>query len=103
MDYHQSKHLRDLASSYLRKRHTDNGCQQTFLGIFHCSPVQAFWLDIPGSYCAINDKQFFFGSILAHVCLDIAILALPIIQVRKLHLPKLQRIGIIAMFMFGIL
>ncbi|KAI0175161.1 hypothetical protein BJ166DRAFT_621521 [Pestalotiopsis sp. NC0098] len=75
---------------------------RTFLGIFHCSPVQAFWLDIPGSYCAINDKQFFFGSILAHVCLDIAILALPIIQVRKLHLPKLQRIGIIAMFMFGI-
>ncbi|KAF3026476.1 hypothetical protein E8E14_012940 [Neopestalotiopsis sp. 37M] len=75
---------------------------RTFLGIFHCTPVQAFWLDIPGSYCAINDKQFFFGSILAHVCLDIAILALPIIQVRKLHLPKLQRIGIIAMFMFGI-
>ncbi|KAK9770956.1 putative Integral membrane protein [Seiridium cardinale] len=76
---------------------------RTFLGIFHCIPVQAFWdSSVENSYCAINDKKFFFGSILVHVCLDIVILALPIIQVRKLHLPKLQRAGIIAMFMFGI-
>ncbi|KAI0134528.1 hypothetical protein BJ170DRAFT_203648 [Xylariales sp. AK1849] len=75
---------------------------RTFLGIFHCIPVQAFWLDIPGSYCAINDKLFFFGSTLVHVIIDLAILALPVIQVRRLHLPKLQKVGITAMFMFGI-
>ncbi|KAI1863181.1 uncharacterized protein JN550_009707 [Neoarthrinium moseri] len=75
---------------------------RTFLAIFHCIPVEAFWLTIPGSYCAIDDKKFFFGSILVHVVLDVCILALPIIQVRQLQLPKLQRLGIIAMFMFGI-
>lgn len=74
------------------------------MGIFHCTPVQAFWKsNIPGSRCDIRDDKFFFGTILVHVIIDIAILILPIMQIRKLQLPKLQKIGISLMFGFGIL
>jgi hypothetical protein len=74
------------------------------MSIFHCTPIQAFWkLDIPGSHCAIQDSKFFFGTILVHVLIDIAILVLPIMQIRKLQLPRLQKVGISLMFCFGIL
>ncbi|PNP61282.1 hypothetical protein FNYG_13968 [Fusarium nygamai] len=75
---------------------------RTFMGIFHCIPVQRFWDPSAGGSCAIEDKKFFFGTILVHVMLDIAIIALPILQVRKLQLPVFQRIGIMLMFLFGI-
>ncbi|WZH42151.1 hypothetical protein QYS62_003141 [Fusarium acuminatum] len=75
---------------------------RTFMGIFHCIPVERFWDPSAGGYCAIEDKKFFFGTILVHVILDIAILALPILQIRKLQLPTLQKIGIMLMFVFGI-
>ncbi|KIL93007.1 hypothetical protein FAVG1_04188 [Fusarium avenaceum] len=75
---------------------------RTIMGIFHCIPVNRFWDASAGGSCAIEDKKFFFGTILVHVILDIAILALPILQIRKLQLPTLQKIGIMLMFVFGI-
>jgi putative Ca2+/H+ antiporter (TMEM165/GDT1 family) len=78
--------------------------RQTFLAIFHCVPVQAFWdKSIKDAVCAIDDSKFFFGSVLAHLILDIAILALPAFQIGQLRLRRTQKIGIITMFMFGIL
>ncbi|KAF4966174.1 hypothetical protein FZEAL_10681 [Fusarium zealandicum] len=77
---------------------------RTFLTIFHCFPVQAFWdFTIKDKVCPIKSSNFFFGTVLAHVIIDIAILALPIVQIQKLQLPKMQKMGIILMFMFGIL
>ncbi|KAI5921189.1 hypothetical protein F4810DRAFT_379542 [Camillea tinctor] len=76
---------------------------RTIIGIFHCIPVQYFWdTSIPGGYCAIDDRKFFIGSILAHVLTDIVVLSMPVFQVQKLNLPILQRLGVIVMFMFGI-
>lgn len=77
---------------------------RTFLAIFHCIPIQAFWdKSIEGAHCAINDSEFFFGTVLAHLLIDIAILILPIMQVRRLHLESGKKVGVIALFMFGIL
>ncbi|KAJ3547447.1 hypothetical protein NM208_g1509 [Fusarium decemcellulare] len=76
---------------------------RTFMGIFHCIPVQAFWDSSAGGTCAIEDSKFFFGTILVHVIIDIAILILPIMQIRKLQLPTLQKLGVMVMFTFGIL
>ncbi|CAM1502461.1 Fc.00g044450.m01.CDS01 [Cosmosporella sp. VM-42] len=77
---------------------------RTFLAIFHCVPVQAFWdKTIEGATCAINDSEFFFGTVLAHFFIDIAILILPVMQVRRLHLRAGQKLAVIALFMFGIL
>ncbi|KAF4472154.1 integral membrane pth11 [Fusarium albosuccineum] len=76
---------------------------RTFMGIFHCIPVEAFWDSSAGGTCAIEDSKFFFGTILVHVIIDIAILILPIMQIRKLQLPTLQKLGVMVMFTFGIL
>jgi hypothetical protein len=77
---------------------------QTFLTTFHCLPVEAFWdYTIKNKTCAIESSKFFFGTVLAHVIIDVAILVLPIVQIQKLQLPGMQKLGIILMFMFGIL
>lgn len=89
-----------LLSICIKRRQTHRS--QTVLAIFHCVPVQKFWHHSLPGVCHIDDSKFFFGTVLAHLFLDIAILALPIVQVQKLQLPPAQRIGIIAMFMFGI-
>ncbi|KAF4455809.1 hypothetical protein F53441_2008 [Fusarium austroafricanum] len=77
---------------------------RTFLTTFHCYPVPAFWdYHIEHATCAIKSSDFFFGTVLAHVLIDVGILILPIVQIQKLQLPMLQKIAIIVMFMFGIL
>lgn len=73
------------------------------MGIFHCVPVHAFWDSSAGGYCAIEDKNFFFGTTLVHAAIDIAILVLPMWQIGRLQLPKLQKAGIMIMFTFGFL
>ncbi|ETS85233.1 hypothetical protein PFICI_03258 [Pestalotiopsis fici W106-1] len=73
---------------------------RTFLAVF----LQAFWdKSIPNATCNINDSKFFFGTVLTHLVLDLAILSLPVLQVRKLRLRTAQKVGVCAMFMFGIL
>lgn len=77
---------------------------RTFMAIFHCVPVYAFWdKTVKNATCAIDDSQFFFGTVLVHLFIDIAILALPVMQVRQLQLRTGQKIAVIALFMFGIL
>ncbi|KAF2472427.1 uncharacterized protein BDR25DRAFT_366447 [Lindgomyces ingoldianus] len=64
--------------------------------------LRKFWRPELEGVCNIDDSKFFFGTVLTHLILDIAILALPVIEVQKLHLPLGQRLGIMGMFMFGI-
>ncbi|KAF4975876.1 hypothetical protein FZEAL_7399 [Fusarium zealandicum] len=75
---------------------------RTVMGIWHCVPIETFWdVNVEG-VCHIEDKKFFFGTILVHVLIDICILTLPIMQIRKLQLPILQKLGIMIIFIFGI-
>ncbi|KAM0340380.1 hypothetical protein ACHAPU_010516 [Fusarium lateritium] len=75
---------------------------RTFMVIFHCLPVQAYWdKSIEGAVCKINDSQFFFGTCLTHFILDVVILALPVIEVFKLRLRLGQKIAITALFVVG--
>lgn len=73
------------------------------MAIFHCVPVQAFWNSSVKGTCKIKDSKFFFGTVLAHLIIDIAILVLPIMQIRTLQLPIAKKTAVIAMFMFGFL
>ncbi|CAH0050683.1 unnamed protein product [Clonostachys solani] len=75
---------------------------RTFMGIWHCVPIHAFWDSNAGGYCAIDDSKFFFGTILVHVLIDLAILSLPVMQIYKLNLPLMQKIGVMLMFGFGV-
>ncbi|KAF2009550.1 hypothetical protein BU24DRAFT_312144, partial [Aaosphaeria arxii CBS 175.79] len=75
---------------------------RTFMAIFHCVPVHKFWDISVKGVCNIDDSKFFFGTVITHLLIDIAILILPVIEVRKLRLPLSQRLAIISMFLFGI-
>ncbi|KAH7109998.1 hypothetical protein B0J13DRAFT_578421 [Dactylonectria estremocensis] len=77
---------------------------RTFLAIFHCVPVQAFWdKTIEGAMCSINDSKFFFGTVLVHLIIDVFILVLPVLQVKRLQLRSAQKAAVISLFMFGTL
>ncbi|KAI9897909.1 hypothetical protein N3K66_007765 [Trichothecium roseum] len=73
-----------------------------FMGIWHCVPIEAFWDSSVGGRCDIEDKKFFFGTTLVHAVIDIALLTLPVMQISKLQLPGIQKLGIMVMFTFGI-
>lgn len=76
---------------------------RTFMVIFRCVPVQAYWdKTIPNAACRIGDTGFFFGTVFTHFLMDIAILVLPIIQVSKLRLRLGQKIAVAGMFLVGI-
>jgi hypothetical protein len=73
--------------------------------IWHCVPVKALWdLTITNARCDNGNKKFMFGSILVHIFIDFAILSLPIFEILKLQqLREIERLGVVALFVFGIL
>ncbi|KAF4966832.1 hypothetical protein FSARC_5547 [Fusarium sarcochroum] len=77
---------------------------RTFMTIFHCIPVQAYWNhNIKDAVCKVDPAKFMFGTTLVHLMLEIAVLSLPVFQVKTLKLRLGQKIAVVAMFMFGIL
>ncbi|KAG5756968.1 hypothetical protein H9Q72_006984 [Fusarium xylarioides] len=77
---------------------------RTFMTIFHCIPVNAYWdHNIKNAVCNIDPAKFMFGTTLVHLMLEIAVLSLPVFQVKNLKLRPGQKIAVIALFMFGIL
>lgn len=69
-----------------------------------CIPTSAFWeepLETKSQKCHVRESAFFFSTVLTHVLIDCAILALPAIEVGRLHLPKGQKVAVIALFTFG--
>ncbi|KAJ6437920.1 fungal fucose-specific lectin [Purpureocillium lavendulum] len=76
---------------------------RTFMVAFQCLPTQYFWNKSIHGHCAINESHFFFGTILTHCVMDVVILALPVIEVAKLHLPLRERLAVIGLFFIGFL
>ncbi|KAI5460404.1 hypothetical protein BGZ63DRAFT_424912 [Mariannaea sp. PMI_226] len=71
---------------------------------FQCMPIRAFWdLELKATKCRLNEATFFFGTVLTHVVLDLLILILPAVQVMRMQLRFGQKVGIIGLFMCGIL
>ncbi|CAF3494357.1 unnamed protein product [Fusarium graminearum] len=75
---------------------------RTFMVIFHCVPVQAYWnKDIQGARCPFNEANFFFATILVHTTMDCIILILPVIEVMKMTLPLSQKLAVVGLFTSG--
>ena len=73
-----------------------------FIVTLQCIPTQALWdKSITDANCSIDESTFFFSTVLTHVLIDIAILVLPGIEVRKLQLPLGQKLAVVALFTFG--
>ncbi|KAJ3528893.1 hypothetical protein NM208_g10001 [Fusarium decemcellulare] len=75
---------------------------RTFIVIFHCVPVQAYWdKSITDARCPFNEAAFFFCTVLIHCLMDCIILILPVIEVMKMHLPSSQKLAVVGLFTSG--
>jgi hypothetical protein len=74
---------------------------QIVVNLCHCTPIQSYWdKSIPGK-CPINDQKYFVGSVLAHLLMDFAILALPVPYITSLQINFYQKFCVFAMFLLG--
>ncbi|EXA31662.1 hypothetical protein FOQG_11400 [Fusarium oxysporum f. sp. raphani 54005] len=75
---------------------------RTFMVIFHCVPIRAYWdKSIQGAKCPFNEANFFFATILIHTTMDCVILILPVIEVMKMTLPLSQKLAVVGLFTSG--
>ncbi|KAI4253448.1 MAG: hypothetical protein LQ352_003690 [Teloschistes flavicans] len=81
-------------------------CQSTWavvhlgLTIFRCNPIAASWNIALQSKC-ISSEKIVIGTEAFNSALDFAMLALPVSVVRKLQLPRKQKVSVSAIFLLG--
>ncbi|KAI0810571.1 hypothetical protein GGR55DRAFT_695275 [Xylaria sp. FL0064] len=68
--------------------------------IFQCDPIDRAWLPDKPGHC-ISTGPYTWGNTASNFVLDWLILAVPIIPVRKLLLPRAQKVLVALSFLFG--
>lgn len=77
--------------------------KKTTVGLIRCIPAVSFWdSSVPGE-CFVDERKMLYGGSISHLMLDILILILPLFELRKLRLNFWPKLGVIFMFMSGIL
>ncbi|KAK7991458.1 hypothetical protein PG988_000252 [Apiospora saccharicola] len=73
-----------------------------FIVTFQCNPPEAKWsYSVEAVSCPIDTGKFFLATVTAHLIIDVLLMILPAWQIRKLHLPLLEKLSITALFLFG--
>ena len=70
--------------------------------VFQCAPIEKFWYPLLPGHC-VNQKAVQFASSGINLVSDIAILLLPMFVVRTLQTTRKKKIGLFAIFGFGVL
>jgi hypothetical protein len=70
--------------------------------IFQCTPVAGFWNKTIHPKC-INSEAFWISYATINILTDIVLLTLPIRQVMKLNVSKVEKFGLILVFFTGCL
>lgn len=68
-----------------------------------CSPIAKFWHSDMDGTCPVKTNNFFFGTTIPHLLMEVAIVVLPCIKIRQLNLPRAQKIAVGGMFTSGTL
>jgi hypothetical protein len=77
-----------------------NCIQTLFTGIFSCYPVAKFWDDrIPGG--CVNKPALWYANAAINIFQDISLIVLPIFVLRKLVLPRREKICLILILGLG--
>jgi hypothetical protein len=80
-----------------------SGLAMELFAIFTCSPVQHSWnKDIKPGYCIPETYPSGMGAIVG-VVQDVAVVVLPVIQVRRLQMKKRQKMLVMSLFCLGAL
>ncbi|GAB1319871.1 Rhodopsin domain-containing protein [Madurella fahalii] len=73
---------------------------QVLVGIFICSPIDGFWDSTVQSTCIPNIPQWYINAA-GNIITDIAVFALPLPALWKLHLPRSQKLVLLGIFSLG--
>ncbi|KAB8239081.1 uncharacterized protein BDW43DRAFT_296432 [Aspergillus alliaceus] len=71
----------------------------TFLAIFNCSPISAFWT---GRGKCIPLKAFAIGYAIVNILTDLGVWLMPIPNMWKLQLPTAQKVALTLIFVLGL-
>lgn len=77
--------------------------KQTTVGLVRCVPIAAFWDPSVHGQCLVNEVKIIWATMMSHIALNVAIVLLPIWRLRKLYLEFWPRIGVIMLFLLGIM
>ncbi|OBT41709.1 hypothetical protein VE00_07821 [Pseudogymnoascus sp. WSF 3629] len=73
-----------------------------FLAAFTCYPVHFFWdANAVGPHTCLDQKSLWFANASLNIVSDIVVLICPMPALRKLQLPKRQKIGVMLVFALG--
>jgi hypothetical protein len=75
----------------------------TFVIVFHCHPIQAYWEELDSSKYCLPSGQILVGYETTNLILDVAILAIPVLGIRDLQLEGSRKITVSVPFMIGAL
>jgi hypothetical protein len=75
------------------------GIEAFFGALFMCVPVEVSWGAAQG--VCINKAVFLFFNSAVNILLDTIIFALPVPMVRRLQIPKIQKLALLFVFTFG--
>ncbi|KAF7171023.1 hypothetical protein CNMCM5623_003509 [Aspergillus felis] len=77
------------------------GLAYILVTIFQCTPVAAFWDKTISKKSCVNSKAQWLSYAVINIVCDVAILALPIYPVSKLHLAQGKKIALAVIFGMG--
>ena len=71
-----------------------------FGSVFLCDPVKSYWDATLHGTCMAEKERFWSSSVIG-IVLDFAIWLLPVPVIRKLNLPRRQKMGLVIVFGLG--
>lgn len=76
-------------------------CAETFFtGIFTCYPVEKFWDDTIPGHC-VNKPALWFANAAINIFTDLWLIILPIFILKKLVLPRREKISLVLILGLG--
>ncbi|KAJ4388983.1 hypothetical protein N0V93_006445 [Gnomoniopsis smithogilvyi] len=76
---------------------------RTTVGAIRCVPAVSFWETSAQGECLLDERKIVYGGSISHLILGSLILALPLLELRKLRLQFWPLLGVIAIYICGIL
>lgn len=75
--------------------------KKTVVGMIRCVPPVSFWEASIHGECFVDERKIVYGGSISHLILDSMILALPLFELRKIHLNLWPKLGVIAIYICG--
>lgn len=78
------------------------GVSQFLIGVLMCRPIEGFWNPAVPASCIPNQPQFYINAA-GNIATDIAVFLLPLPVIKRLNLPRTQKLLLLGIFSLGFL